>query len=75
MRYTMTKKQFDKIIAACQPVPLIMLQCGMPASPQERANAAWEALGVELGFDHMTVRPVSGAPQTVFEAEPKQPKV
>jgi len=66
----MTDEQFQKIMAACQPVPLIMLQCGMPRSTQERANAAWEALGAELGFDHMTVRPVSEAPQTVFEAEP-----
>lgn len=70
-RYVMTPEQHRKLLDACQPVPAIALQCGMPASPQERANAAWEALGDDLGFKHMTVRAVAGEPETVFEAEPK----
>lgn len=70
MRYTMTKEQFDKIIEACKPIPMIAIHCGAPTSPQERANTAWQALGDELGFDYMTVRPVPGQPETVFEATP-----
>ena len=55
--YEMSQEQFDKIIDACQPVPMIMLQCGSPPSPQERANDAWESLGLEMGFQYMTVKP------------------
>ena len=69
-RFEMTSDQHEKLLDACKPVPMVMLQCGKPPSPQERANAAWLALGNELGFDHMTVRPVSGQPETVFEAAP-----
>ncbi len=32
--YKLTTEQFDKLIEACRSTPLIMLQCGMPASPQ-----------------------------------------
>lgn len=69
-RFEMTTEQHEKLLDACEPIPMIMLQCGPPPSPQERANAAWRALGNELGFDHMTVRPVHGRPETVFEAVP-----
>lgn len=68
--YEMSESQLKKLIDACKPVPLIMLQCGMPRSPQENANAAWAELGSELGFDHMTVKP-SGAGQRFFTAIPK----
>lgn len=53
--YKLTPEQFAKLIEACRPTPLIMLQCGMPSSPQKNANNAWCALGKELGFDGMTV--------------------
>ncbi len=69
-RFEMTPEQHTKLLDASKPVPMIMLQCGMPPSPQERANSAWQSLGAELGFDHMTVRPISGQPETVFEAVP-----
>ncbi len=69
-RFEMTKEQHEALLDACQSVPMIMLQCGPTPSPQERANAAWQSLGDEMGFDHMTVRPVSGQPETVFEARP-----
>jgi hypothetical protein len=69
-RYTMTAEQFAKIVEACQSMPLIALQCGMPSSPQERANDAWKELAKELGFRWDSVRPVSGEPHTVFDAEP-----
>lgn len=53
--FQLTTEQYVKLIEACRPVPLIMLQCGMPRSAQEHANDAWCALGKELGFDGMTV--------------------
>lgn len=57
--FELTATQLDKLLGACRPTPLIMLQCGVPASPQEMANAAWCALGRKLGFDGMTVEPSS----------------
>lgn len=69
-RYEMTQAQLDRILDACKPVPYMVFGGIAPSSPQENANHAWAALGREMGFLHMTVRPVSGAPQTVFEAEP-----
>jgi predicted TIM-barrel fold metal-dependent hydrolase len=55
--FEMTQEQLDGIMDACKPVRMIALQCGTPRSPQENANAAWERLGKELGFKHMTVKP------------------
>lgn len=66
--YTMTKEQYDKIVKACTPAPLILLQCGMPPSVQETANAAWVELGKELGFDGMTAKP-SNKDKFTFTAE------
>ena len=54
--YEMTQEQYDRLLRTCQPVPMIMLQCGSPPSLQERANAAWKQLGTELNFDYMTAR-------------------
>ena len=69
--YTMTQEQYDKILAACQPVPYLVIGGHPPPSPQERANRAWEALGKELGFMPMSVRPLGGNPMA-FTAEPVQ---
>ncbi len=67
--FEMTDEDLTAILAACRPVPMIMLQGVMPRSPQENANAAWSALGKKMGFEHMTVQPVSGKDQKVFTAE------
>ena len=67
--FEMTQEQLDTIMNACKPVPMIMLQCGEPSSPQENANAAWASLGRELGFDHMTVSP-NGKGDRFFSATP-----
>ncbi len=72
-QYELTSEQFDKLIEACRSVPLIMLQCGMPPSPQENANRAWCALGDELGFDGMTVEPSSKG-QRFFTAIARSPQ-
>jgi len=55
--FEMTKEDLDTLLASMQPVPMIMLQLGRPQSTQERANAAWSALGKKMGFEYMTVRP------------------
>ena len=67
--FTMTDEDFANLLKACKPVPLIMLQCGEPRSPQENANYAWHRLGEKMGFKHMTVKP-SGKGPKVFTAEP-----
>lgn len=69
--FKMTDEQHKAIMDACRPVPLIMLQCGMPPSQQETANRAWRQLGKELGFDGMSVRPVSSKGDRYFTAEVK----
>jgi hypothetical protein len=67
--YEMTEADLNEIMDACRPVPLIMLQCGMPPTRQERANNAWAALGKRMGFEHMSVRP-SGKGNRFFTAVP-----
>ena len=69
IEYEMTQADLDKILNACKPVPMIALQCGMPRSPQENANAAWGELGRRMGFDHMTVEP-TGKGNRFFSAVP-----
>ena len=71
MIYEMTDEQLNKLMDACEPVSMIMLQCGTPRSVHQNANDAWGKLGLELGFDHTTVRPVAGRGYRVFEATPK----
>ena len=66
--FQMTAEQLEKIMDAGKPVPMIMLQCGTPSSPQERANGAWKSLGDELGFKYMTVQPAGDDPH-YFTAE------
>lgn len=68
INYEMTEADLDKILDACKPVPMIMLQCGAPSSPQENANRAWAELGSRMGFDAMTVEPVSGKGNLFFTA-------
>jgi len=68
--FEITEEQLDTLMEACKPVPMIMLQCGDPPSPQENANSAWKSLGSNLGFDHMTVQPVSGKGTRFFTAIP-----
>ncbi len=68
--YEMTQVQLDKILEACKPVPYMVFGGMAPRSQQENANDAWAALGAELGFDHMTVRP-NGKGDRFFTAEEK----
>lgn len=67
--FELTPEQFQKILDASQPVPYMVISGHEPASRQERANAAWESLGKELGFKHMTVEPVPRKGARFFTAE------
>src|ERR1019366_8437187 len=69
--YEMTPADLAKIYDACKSVPMIMLQCGTPSSPQENANRAWAELGARMGFDHMTVQP-TGNGDRFFTAVPSE---
>ena len=71
MIYEMTQQQYDRLLDAMAPVPMIALHLGSPRSLQQRANDAWEVLGNEMGFQHMTVRPSTLSPRH-FTAEPKE---
>ena len=72
--YEMTQEQCDAILAACRPTPVMFVSGGAPigGSQQENANAAWADLGRQMGFDHMTVRPVSGKGMRFFTAVPSE---
>lgn len=69
--YGLTEEQYLKLLAASKPTPVMFLPGGksMFPSTQENANAAWCELGEELGFDGMTVRPLSGKSGKSFTAE------
>jgi hypothetical protein len=66
--YEMTQAQLDAILAACKPAPYMVANGMEPLSPQENANDAWAALGQEMGFDHLTVRP-NGKGDRFFTAD------
>lgn len=72
-KFVMTKKQFEKILEASRPTPVMYLSGGIPLGrpPQENANLAWQQLADKMGFIWDTVEPIPGAPQTEFMAEPK----
>ena len=66
--FEMTEAQLAKLYEAIKPVPYIIFGGMAPASPQERANDFWTALGREMGFDGMSVRP-DGRGDRFFTAE------
>ena len=72
VNYEMTEEDLKEILAACKPVPMIMLQCGTPPSPQENANRAWGKLGEKMGFDSDTVQPIEGKGNRFFTAIPSE---
>lgn len=70
--YEMTEQDLAEILESCKPVPMIMLQCGSPPSPQENANRAWAVLGKKMGFDGDTVQPIPGKGNRFFSAIPSE---
>lgn len=71
--FEMSESDLSTLLSAMQPVPMIMLQCGIPRSVQDSANSAWKELGQRLGFDHMSVRP-NGRGDRFFSAEVATPQ-
>ena len=67
--FEMTEAQLQKILDACRPVPYIVAGGMPPQSPQARANAAWDALGEEMGFVGASVLPVHGKGERFFTAD------
>jgi hypothetical protein len=67
--FTMTTDQRDKLLDAMRPVPAMWIG-GPPRSVQQNANDAWIALGQEMGFDGMTVRPASHELEFTAEEAP-----
>lgn len=66
--WEMTEDDLKKLLDASKPVVCIKVGTYSPRSPQENTNSVWEALGREMGFDAMTVRPVAGKGDRVFTA-------
>ena len=71
--FRITPEEVSTLLKACEPVPYIAIHCGNPRSQQENANAAWEALGTKLGFDHMSVLPTEPYDIHTFTAITKEP--
>ena len=67
--FEMTEADLAELLDAMKPVPLIAINCGMPRSRQENANAAWARLGTKMGFEPMSVRP-NGKGDKFFSATP-----
>lgn len=65
--YEMTPAQLAKIMEACEAVPYLVAN-GTEPCIQDNVNAAWDALGKEMGFDFLTVRP-NGKGDRFFTAE------
>ena len=71
--YEMTQEDCDALLAAMQPVPMIMLHIGGGgSSQQENANRAWRLLGEKMGFVWDTVRPIEGKGMRFFSAVPSE---
>jgi len=67
--YELSKEQLDGLMDACKPVTYMVFGGRPPSSPQENANRAWGNLGSEMGFEYMTVRPISGKDVSFFTVE------
>lgn len=73
--YEVSPEDWDAILAACRPVPYLVMNGVATSSPQERANAAWRDLGRRMGFDGMTAEaaPRGGRWITAIPSEPAGP--
>ncbi len=64
-----TDEQLESVLSASKPVPYLIIGGMVPRSPQENANAAWQAIATAMGFVWDTVRPLSGKGDRHFTAE------
>lgn len=70
--YEMTEADLQELLAAMKSVPVMMIGGSTGPSQQENANAAWARLGAKMGFDPMTVQPISGKGNRFFSAIPSE---
>lgn len=68
--FRMSKEDLAIVMEACKPVPYIVVGGMEPRTPQDNANAAWEALGQKMGFKWETVQPIPNKSNRYFTAEP-----
>jgi hypothetical protein len=68
--YEMTEAQLEKLLEACKSTVVMKIGNYSGSSPQENANRAWEELGKKMGFDHMTVKPITRKGTRFFSAIP-----
>lgn len=55
MKYQLTSDQVDRLAAASLPTPAVTIGGAVMPTAQDRANAEWQAIGAEVGFDWATV--------------------
>ncbi len=65
--FEMSKEQLEELMDIGRPQLAIMLHIPQ-VSAQDLANGFRRRLGDEMGFEHMTVRPVDGKGSTFFTA-------
>src|SRR3990167_9531584 len=72
--YEMSDEDLKLILDACKPTPVLFGNNGrsLGGYQQENANSAWDKLGKKMGFDYMTVRPISGKENKFFTAIPSE---
>jgi hypothetical protein len=69
--YTISQEQLNTLLEASQPTRAVVLPGGFPMgrTTQQNANAAWQTLGAEMGFEWDTVQPVPDCCDKHFTAE------
>lgn len=71
--YQLSDPQRERLIAASLPQPVMFLSGGTPIyqSQHERANAAWQEVAEEHGFQWDTAERIPGKSDLFFSAIPK----
>ena len=73
VEYEMTEDDLKELLEMCRPTPVMLIGGhNIGKSTQENANAAWRRLGKKMGFDAMTVKPISGKGERFFTAVPSE---
>lgn len=67
--FEMSVEQLGVLLDAGKPTRVMKIGNSVGSTPQENANRAWEALGKEMGFKYMTVKPLGNGNQRAFSAE------
>jgi hypothetical protein len=67
--FEMTQAQLDDLLSAGALITVEERESGLSCHIQERINAAWESLGISMGFNCKTARPTTGKGDRFFTAE------